>query len=101
MGQGLLYAAMLGGYLGPFKPGQRAASHISPMILTEDNEPYMGIGAAGGSRINSAIIQAISRVLDRGRDLAKAPLRGLMINSKKLNEVFKTCKRPVKLKRIT
>lgn len=71
-GLGFLYAATLGGYLGPFKPGQRAASHISPMILTEDNAPFMGIGAAGGSRIISAIIQVVSRVVDRGMDLEEA-----------------------------
>ncbi len=71
-GLGFLYAATLGGYLGPFKPGQRAASHISPMILTKDGEPYMGIGAAGGARINSAIIQAISRVVDRNMNLYDA-----------------------------
>ncbi len=71
-GLGFLYAATLGGYLGPFEPGQRAASHISPMILTNDNKPYMGIGAAGGARINSAIIQAICRVIDRNMNLFEA-----------------------------
>ena len=71
-GLGFLYAATLGGYLGPMQPGQRAASHISPMILATDGEPFMGIGAAGGAKINSAIVQAISRVVDRDMELLDA-----------------------------
>ena len=71
-GLGFLYAATLGGYLGPMQPGQRAASHISPMILTTNGDPYMGIGAAGGAKINSAIVQAISRVVDRDMELLDA-----------------------------
>ena len=71
-GLGFLYAATLGGYLGPMQPGQRAASHISPMILTTNGEPYIGIGAAGGAKINSAIVQAISRVVDRDMQLLDA-----------------------------
>jgi gamma-glutamyltranspeptidase / glutathione hydrolase len=71
-GLGFLYAATLGGYLGPMQPGQRAASHISPMILTTNDQPYMVIGAAGGATINAAIVQAISRVVDRKMNLLTA-----------------------------
>jgi len=71
-GLGFLYAATLGGYLGPMQPGQRAASHISPMILAADGNAYMGVGAAGGAKINSAIVQAISRVIDRDMNLFDA-----------------------------
>lgn len=63
-GLGFLYASTLGGYLGPMEPGQRAASHVSPVILTKNGNPVMGLGAAGGSRIPSAIVQAISRIID-------------------------------------
>ena len=71
-GLGFLYAATLGGYLGPMEPGQRAASHISPMILAAKGEPFIGIGAAGGAKINSAIVQAISRIVDRDMELLEA-----------------------------
>ena len=64
-GLGFLYAVTLGGYLGEFEPGQRAASHISPIILTKENQPFMALGAAGGSRIISAITSVSSRVIDR------------------------------------
>jgi len=72
-GLGFLYAATLGGYLGPMEPGQRAASHISPMILTENGTPYMAVGAAGGAKINSAIIQVICRIIDQ----KKTPIEAL------------------------
>jgi gamma-glutamyltranspeptidase/glutathione hydrolase len=71
-GLGFLHAATLGGYLGPMEPGQRAASHISPMILASEGEPFIGIGAAGGAKINSAIVQAISRIVDRDMGLLEA-----------------------------
>ena len=71
-GLGFMYAATLGGYLGPMEAGQRASSHISPMIFTVDGLPFMGIGAAGGSRIPTAIVAATSRIIDRGMTLSEA-----------------------------
>lgn len=71
-GLGFLYAVTLGPYLGIYKPGERARSHISPMIVTKDGQPYLGLGAAGGSRIVPAIVQVISRMVDHGYDLEKA-----------------------------
>ncbi|MEN8248313.1 MAG: gamma-glutamyltransferase family protein [Bacteroidota bacterium] len=71
-GLGFLYAATLGGYLGPMEPYQRAASHISPMILTKDGSPFMGLGAAGGDKINSAIVQAVCQVVDKDKSLIDA-----------------------------
>ncbi|WPP49075.1 gamma-glutamyltransferase family protein [Catalinimonas niigatensis] len=71
-GLGFLYAVTLGGYLGDFEPGQRAASHISPVILTQNDQPYMALGAAGGSRIISAITSVTSRVIDQQMSLTDA-----------------------------
>jgi len=71
-GLGFVYASTLGGYLGNFEPGQRASSHISPVVLTKEGKPYMAIGAAGGSRINTAIVQAICRVIDQDLNLYDA-----------------------------
>ena len=64
-GLGFLYAVTLGGYLGDFEPGQRAASHISPVVILNNGQAYMALGAAGGSRIISAITSVSSRVIDR------------------------------------
>lgn len=71
-GLGFLYAVTLGGYLGEFEPGQRAASHISPVVVTKENQPFMALGAAGGSRIISAITSVSSRVIDRDMSLYEA-----------------------------
>ncbi|WP_431162478.1 gamma-glutamyltransferase family protein [Flagellimonas beolgyonensis] len=71
-GLGFVYAATLGGYLGDMEPGQRAQSHISPFIITRKGKPYLVLGAAGGSRIPTAVVQVASRVLDHKMPLNKA-----------------------------
>ncbi len=69
---GFLYAVTLGRYLGVYLPGQRAASHISPMLVSKDGQPFMALGAAGGSRIPSAIISVLSRMIDQDMSLGNA-----------------------------
>lgn len=69
---GFLYAVTLGRYLGVYLPGQRAASFISPFIITKDNQPFMALGAAGGSRIVSAVTAVSTRVIDHQLSLDKA-----------------------------
>ncbi len=71
-GLGFLYAATLGGYLGPMEPGARAASSISPLMVVRDGEPILVLGAAGGIRIISAVVQAVLRVVDQGMSLPDA-----------------------------
>ena len=71
-GLGFVYAQTLGGYLGEVKAGQRAASHISPIIVSKDGSPILALGAAGGARIPSAIVAVISRVIDQDHSLEKA-----------------------------
>lgn len=75
-GLGFLYATTMGGYLGGFEPGQRASSHVSPTLVTKDGNPYLILGAAGGSRIPTAIVQTISRMIDRKMDLPEAMAAG-------------------------
>ncbi len=71
-GLGFLYAATLGGYLGRMEPGERAASSISPLMVLRDGEPVLVLGAAGGARIVSAVVQAVLRVVDQGMSLPDA-----------------------------
>lgn len=71
-GLGFLYAVTLGRYLGVYKAGERSASHVSPMIITKEGAPFMALGAAGGSRIPTAIIATTSRVIDHKMSLLKA-----------------------------
>tara|TARA_B100001758_G_scaffold65176_3_gene54407 strand:+ start:139 stop:1773 length:1635 start_codon:yes stop_codon:yes gene_type:complete len=71
-GLGFMYAQTLGGYLGEVKPGDRAPSHISPIIVSREGKPFLALGAAGGSRIPSSIVSVISRVIDQNLSLADA-----------------------------
>ena len=71
-GLGFLYAATLGGYLGYMEPGERARSSISPLMVVQDGEPVLVLGAAGGARIISAVVQAVLRVVDQGMALPDA-----------------------------
>ncbi len=71
---GIVYAATMGTYLrtGRNIPGERPRTSIAPVIVTSDNRVVMVLGAAGGIRIPSAIVQVISRVIDRGMPLEAA-----------------------------
>lgn len=71
-GLGFVYAATLGGYLGRMEPGERAQSHISPFMLADDGAPLLALGAAGGGRIPTAIVAAISRMVDGSMSLDDA-----------------------------
>ena len=71
-GLGFLYAATLGGYLGHMEPGERARSSISPLMVVKDGQPVLVLGAAGGARIISAVVQAVLRVVDHGMSLPDA-----------------------------
>lgn len=71
-GLGFVYAATLGGYLGDMKPGERANSFISPLMVLKDGRPVLVLGAAGGARIVSAVAQAVLRVIDQDKSLPEA-----------------------------
>ena len=53
-------------------PGKRVLSSMTPVILLRDGRPYMAVGAVGGLRIFSAVMQAIVNVVDHGMPLQQA-----------------------------
>ena len=71
-GLGFIYAVTLGGYLGDYKPGDRANSHITPTLLSKKGKVVLALGAAGGSRIVPAVVQVASRYIDQNISLEKA-----------------------------
>ena len=71
-GLGFVYAATLGGYLGPIARGQRASSAISPFFIQRDGEPLYALGAAGGLRIIAGVVEVTSRLIDRNQPLEDA-----------------------------
>jgi gamma-glutamyltranspeptidase / glutathione hydrolase len=69
-GLGFVYAATMGSYLSSAEqlPGTRPRTTIAPTIVTKDGNVVLALGAAGGMRILSAIVQTISRYVDQGHD---------------------------------
>ena len=67
---GFVYAATMGTYLSAADqlPGSRPRTTIAPTVVTRDGEVVLALGAAGGIRILSAIVQTISRYVDQGHD---------------------------------
>lgn len=73
-GLGFVYASTMGSYLSSADqaPGSRPRTTIAPTIVTRDGDVVLALGAAGGIRILSAIVQTISRYVDQGHDPATA-----------------------------
>jgi gamma-glutamyltranspeptidase/glutathione hydrolase len=60
------------GVSGSLKAGERHTTGLSPTILLKDGRPYLALGSAGESRIISAVVCTIHRLLDRGQPLSDA-----------------------------
>jgi gamma-glutamyltranspeptidase/glutathione hydrolase len=71
-GLGFLYAATLGGYKGRIEPGERARLSQSPLLVLQAGRPRLVLGAAGGARIPSAIVNVVARMLDQRLSLGDA-----------------------------
>lgn len=73
-GLGFVYATTMGTYLSARdeSPGSRPRTTVSPTLVTRNGEPVFALGAAGGLRIASGIVQTISRHVDRQLPLAEA-----------------------------
>jgi gamma-glutamyltranspeptidase/glutathione hydrolase len=54
------------------QPGKRPLSSMSPTLVEKDGRVVMTLGAAGGPRIISSVIQTIYRVLVTGLDIDRA-----------------------------
>lgn len=55
-------------------PGERMGSMMSPLVATRDDEPVLVAGAAGGSRIRSALLQVLVNVFHKQLDVPGAIL---------------------------
>ena len=67
---------LIQGELNAIQPGKRPLSSMTPTILTRDGKFFMAVGAPGGSRIISAVLQVILNVVDFGmnaQDAVDAP----------------------------
>jgi len=67
---------LIQGDANAIQPGKRPLSSMTPTILTRDGKFFMAVGAPGGSRIVSAVLQVILNVVDFGmnaQDAVDAP----------------------------
>jgi gamma-glutamyltranspeptidase / glutathione hydrolase len=55
---------LVGGHL---VPGRRMPSMMAPMLAFDDDGLALAAGAAGGTRLRSALVQVVSGVLDEGQ----------------------------------
>lgn len=55
---------LIGGYANSIHPYKRPLSSMTPTIVLKDGKPLMVLGARGGSRIITAVAQAIINVID-------------------------------------
>src|SRR5678815_1587869 len=53
-------------------PGKRPLSSMTPTILLKDGRLFMTVGAPGGSRISTAVMQVILNVVDFGMNIQDA-----------------------------
>ncbi len=60
------------GFGNRVQPGKRPLSSMSPTLVEKDGRIVMTLGAAGGPRIISSVIQTIYRVLVSGLDIDRA-----------------------------
>jgi gamma-glutamyltranspeptidase / glutathione hydrolase len=67
---------LIQGEANAIQPGKRPLSSMTPTILTRDGKFFMAVGAPGGSRIITAVLQVILNVIDFGmnaQDAVDAP----------------------------
>ena len=58
--------------VGELAPGERMASMMSPTVGLDGDGLTLAIGAAGGTRLRSALVQVVTGVLDDGLSPADA-----------------------------
>jgi gamma-glutamyltranspeptidase/glutathione hydrolase len=68
-------------------PGKRPLSSMSPTIVLKDGEPVLALGASGGPRIISSVLQVALGVME-GQSLADAMSGPRLHHQWKPNEVF-------------
>ena len=57
---------------GPLEPGERMASMMAPSLALDEHGVALATGAAGGTRLRSALLQVVAGILDEGLDAQSA-----------------------------
>jgi gamma-glutamyltranspeptidase/glutathione hydrolase len=57
------------------EPGERMESMMCPSLAQDESGPVLAAGAAGGTRLRSALVQVVAAILDEGLDPEEAVAR--------------------------
>jgi gamma-glutamyltranspeptidase/glutathione hydrolase len=60
------------GHVNSIEPGKRTLWAPTPTLVVRDGQPVMAMGAPGGRRIISAVVQSLVNVLDHGLSVQSA-----------------------------
>jgi gamma-glutamyltranspeptidase / glutathione hydrolase len=60
---------------GPLEPGERMSSMMAPSLALDAQGVLLAVGAAGGTRLRSALLQVTAGILDEGLDPEAAVTR--------------------------
>src|SRR5690606_39355804 len=77
-GLGFMYNGCMGvfdprpGRAGSLAPGKSRFSSMAPTILFDHDEPYMVVGAPGGTQIAMGVLQTILNVIDFDMSMLEA-----------------------------
>ena len=63
---------LVGSEANAIAPGKRPLSSMTPTLVFKDGEAFMAIGAPGGARIITAVLQVLLNVIDRGMNIGDA-----------------------------
>jgi gamma-glutamyltranspeptidase/glutathione hydrolase len=66
------YFGLIGAEANAIAPGKRPLSSMSPTIVLKDGEPLIAVGAAGGPKIITAVLQELVALLDLKQTPAQA-----------------------------
>ena len=66
------YYGLVQGKANAIAPGKRPLSSMTPTIVLKDGKPILVVGAPGGSRIITTVLEVIVNVLDYGMTLQEA-----------------------------
>ena len=63
---------LIQGKANAIAPGKRPLSSMTPTIVLQGDQPLLVLGAPGGSRITTTVLEVISNVIDHGMSLQQA-----------------------------
>jgi gamma-glutamyltranspeptidase/glutathione hydrolase len=73
LNNGMMAFAPVDGHPNRILPGKRPSTNMGPLVVhNAANKPFMTLGASGGRKIVSAVLQILSFVIDHRMDLQQA-----------------------------